>query len=511
MAIEKFSELTRKVTLDDTDDVLVQNDSSKTVSKVSGAVLKAGRVPADGTDAQVLTKTGSTAYAWRDAPTELPSGGTDGQVLTRAGTTAVAWNDSTSGGFLNEDTPAAAVTVTTPTPSTTGGWSDWEDLATIPAVTAAQAGKVVLVGEVHGTVVEASGSGGDRLITESRIVRTRNSADTALSDHVDYSPRNTGGGQFATTFSTASSVSDEELVALTEAETGDIYKLQVRITSQLLSGPTRSMTFSTDRNKLSIASIGGEGPQGSQGPPGPKGEKGDLGPVRSFYVETKTQRVPARATANVSGGRITGFVIGNGGSGYLQSPEVTFTPSAGRGSGATATATVSGGSVTGITVTNGGSGYTVSPTVKIEDPLIITGDLLKWDGLEWTNLLSLPAVTAAQMGRVLLIADIQCASSPYNTVTDEYITEARLIRMRNHREQLLHFDRIHGPRNLSETGGRSEEFAVASQTATINMSYTTEAATGDVFSLQVRFVPDTSGSRKMRFYPDSTDLIMVPV
>jgi FtsP/CotA-like multicopper oxidase with cupredoxin domain/PKD repeat protein len=50
------------------------------------------------------------------------------------------------------------------------------------------------------------------------------------------------------------------------------------------------------------------------------------------------------------------------GSGYTSAPAVSFS---GGGSGAAATAQVSGGGVTGITITDGGSGYTSLPTVTI--------------------------------------------------------------------------------------------------------------------------------------------------
>lgn len=53
--------------------------------------------------------------------------------------------------------------------------------------------------------------------------------------------------------------------------------------------------------------------------------------------------------------------VSNGGSGYTTAPTVALT--GGGGTGATATAQISGGVVTGITITNPGSGYTSAPTV----------------------------------------------------------------------------------------------------------------------------------------------------
>jgi hypothetical protein len=63
----------------------------------------------------------------------------------------------------------------------------------------------------------------------------------------------------------------------------------------------------------------------------------------------------------VPSGRITGFTVSAGGTGYTSAPTVTVAG----GSGGTFTAVVTGGAVTGITVVNGGSGYTTSSAVTI--------------------------------------------------------------------------------------------------------------------------------------------------
>lgn len=75
----------------------------------------------------------------------------------------------------------------------------------------------------------------------------------------------------------------------------------------------------------------------------------------------------AAATAYVNAnGTITNVVIDNAGSGYTTAPTVSFTGYATNttttaiGTGAVATATVSGGKITGVTVSNGGTGF---PTV----------------------------------------------------------------------------------------------------------------------------------------------------
>ena len=70
-------------------------------------------------------------------------------------------------------------------------------------------------------------------------------------------------------------------------------------------------------------------------------------------------------TAIVVGGKITGFTIDSGGTGYTSAPIITI--EGGGGTGATATAVISGGVVTSITVTNQGSGYAAAPSGSHSD------------------------------------------------------------------------------------------------------------------------------------------------
>jgi phage tail sheath protein FI len=68
--------------------------------------------------------------------------------------------------------------------------------------------------------------------------------------------------------------------------------------------------------------------------------------------------------AILSGGAITGLVVGNAGTGYTSAPTVSIIAAPGdTGSGATATATLNGTGITSYTIVNGGTGYT-SPTIS---------------------------------------------------------------------------------------------------------------------------------------------------
>ncbi len=78
------------------------------------------------------------------------------------------------------------------------------------------------------------------------------------------------------------------------------------------------------------------------------------------------------AIATVSGGAVTGVVLGSAGTGYTAAPTVTIT---GAGTGATATASIDpvAGTITGITVNAGGTGYSnpvndVTITLRANNP-----------------------------------------------------------------------------------------------------------------------------------------------
>jgi hypothetical protein len=74
------------------------------------------------------------------------------------------------------------------------------------------------------------------------------------------------------------------------------------------------------------------------------------------------------AETTAGGDNVTDVSLSNYGSGYVESPSVTF--SGGGGSSAAATASIAGGKISNITVTNVGSGYTSDPTVVLQVPVM---------------------------------------------------------------------------------------------------------------------------------------------
>ena len=176
-------------------------------------------------------------------------------------------------GFLRRVQPAAAVAVTTNTPSPEGSWGDWETITTLTAITAEEAGEVILTGELHAIAPTGSG-GGDRAFSEGRIVLRRNGADMYPSDMKKYGPRRLGpSGGTSTAYAEATREASWELVSLESAQEGDVFRVEARAQLQATSGAAIDLTFAADQtNRLSIAALGGP-----RGAPGVKGDKGDHG------------------------------------------------------------------------------------------------------------------------------------------------------------------------------------------------------------------------------------------
>ena len=227
------------------DGILGNNDYNKLAGIETGATT-------DQTPAEIVTGLSGLsgtarlpATAVRDIPT----------------TPAVSWYVTAS--------PTSTVNITTGTPGTAGAWGAWADIATTAALTSTQAGRCLVAAHTNIQVSTASSGGGDRIITQTQIVRTRASMDTVIADSVDYAPRNVGGSQFATAFGTESRKSYEELIDIDDAMSGDVYKLRARAISQLTSGTARALTASTTGNDITVSSLGGT--KGDKGEPGTGG------------------------------------------------------------------------------------------------------------------------------------------------------------------------------------------------------------------------------------------------
>ena len=182
-------------------------------------------------------------------------------------------------GFIATMSPAAAVNADSGAAANT--WGDWVDVATLPAVTAAQVGFLQVFAVGRGVVVPYPGAGalsggGDRILTQVRVQRTRGSTTTTLADPDIYGPRNVQNAP--TGFADETEQLDFDFSLPDEAEAGDVYKFGVRIMAQ--SANRRRLTLAAADNSISIyRGAGGAGPQGIQGPMGAAGADGAQGPA----------------------------------------------------------------------------------------------------------------------------------------------------------------------------------------------------------------------------------------
>ena len=195
--------------------------------------------------------------------------GQDGQTVEfdqHGNLTAAAFptggGDSANPVFLEEHRPASQLSFTLHTSTTAGQWSDWMDLASVPALAASEAGKAILIAQIHAEVNEDPQGGADRMIIEGRITRRRSgeTSDTSLEESITYGPRNIQGGttQTSTVFAEASQRASRLMAIAVDAVEGDSFKLQVRAVSQRVGSQTRNIMFDVDHNLLEIiGAIGG--------------------------------------------------------------------------------------------------------------------------------------------------------------------------------------------------------------------------------------------------------------
>ena len=157
---------------------------------------------------------------------------------------------------IAEGRPASAVTITTPATAGTVAnpqWTSWNTVGTTAAVAASQAGQVLIAAEVRAErTTPVPGGGGDRILTQARIVRTRGSTDTVLATKDIYGPRNVNTASVQTASKSVSST----LVWHDTAVAADTYKVEVRCSSQLTS---RTVQFDTTNNGIFLAAVSGGG------------------------------------------------------------------------------------------------------------------------------------------------------------------------------------------------------------------------------------------------------------
>ena len=148
--------------------------------------------------------------------------------------------------------PAADIDLTSLVPSDAGGWTAWATIATLPAITSAQAGKILLGADMGIEMVTASSGGGDRVDTDIRLVRTRGAVESELMRETIYGPRNMPAvaGTTSTAYSAASRRASGSIVHVDDAEEGDIFKMETAISIQRTTGAAHEVRFKVARNEL---------------------------------------------------------------------------------------------------------------------------------------------------------------------------------------------------------------------------------------------------------------------
>ena len=136
------------------------------------------------------------------------------------------------------------------TGSTAGVWTNpWTDLVTSSAL--GSAGVVRVFAAVHGEVTTDPSGGGDRVFLEMRIIRRRGLTDTILEDTYVYI-RNTGDADTAGIRETSGKFGFP-LAMADDGQVNDVYKLQVKVMSQIAN---RTVRFDTE-TKIELVTGGG--------------------------------------------------------------------------------------------------------------------------------------------------------------------------------------------------------------------------------------------------------------
>ncbi len=192
------------------------NNNSATGSCAIGSTIRGVFIPTDSGPAPDITHPAVRELSIVNTPLDAN--------VTRAGTTANTWTTATT-------------------------------LITAPAITSNQVGGVVIFAHVEAVSATAATGGGDRIVLESSLMRTRGSTTTELDR------RNIYIRNMTATLLTADT-GNADLAFADTAELGDVYFVQTRQRSQIAN---RSLNLSASQNRLQIiaglSSVAGRPPQ----------------------------------------------------------------------------------------------------------------------------------------------------------------------------------------------------------------------------------------------------------
>ena len=173
---------------------------------------------------------------------------------------------TTDNRFSHSDSLSSNLDVALPAPrndsAETGlSWLAWQDLATI-TIASGQSGRVLLIGEGSIEIIAdsggvVSGGGGDRFMSEFRIIQTRSGSDEVIARVRTYGPRNLifNADNTGADYAVATRKAIVSLSAFDDVQAADIFKLQGRTVSQRTSGNTPNVRFGSGENMLELESL----------------------------------------------------------------------------------------------------------------------------------------------------------------------------------------------------------------------------------------------------------------
>ena len=234
-------------------------------------------------EAEAGTETGTRLWSPLRVKEAIEQLGGDGMGSSSPADFSIV--EGRSGSAVTITTPATAGTVANPQ------WTSWNAVGTTAAVSASQAGPVLIAAEVRAErTTPVPGGGGDRILTQARIVRTRGSTDTVLATKDIYGPRNVNTASVQTASKSISST----LVWHDTAVAADTYKVEVRCSSQLTS---RTVQFNTANNGIFLTAVSGGGGAAAGG---------EI-PGQVSFTQSATDSDNTLTLANVAGVAFDGF------------------------------------------------------------------------------------------------------------------------------------------------------------------------------------------------------------
>ena len=167
----------------------------------------------------------------------------------------------------------------------------------------------------------------------------------------------------------------------------------------------------------------------------------------------------------------------------------------------------------GATITPFARSATAAADVDITVPPSVAGAEPLWS--DWTTVVALPAITAAEAGVVQCSAAGTGAEQNASSDAaggDRVATEFRMVRVRSSTPTVIVTEPIYGPRNLNSSGATSAAFAAATNFVSGNITIAERAQTGDVYRMEARHLrqqPAQTVAKTIKYTAASTHMYVL--